>query len=172
MSHYWFVSFDFIPTNLFQLAYKGLLKCGNDYVRHQKLEITLPKNLDTIGPAVDRPWIEQALNPNQPVVFIDTDAKGWLESDGIRKGAGGPINEFEASIVQKLVHSLSVCGLENSSVGVITPFRSQVCFVPWLFCELLLLIFGHSHCCMAILFPPSSACWTKTSPFKSPKAMD
>ena len=83
-----------------------------------------------IGPAVDRPWIEQALNPNQPVVFIDTDAKGWLESDGIRKGAGGPINDSEVSIVQKLVHSLSVCGLENSSIGVITPFRSQVCFVP------------------------------------------
>ena len=123
-------SFDRLSTNLFQLAYKGLLKCGNDYVRHQKLEITLPKNLDMIGPAVDRPWIEQALNPDQPVVFIDTDAKGWLESDGIQKGAGGPINDFEASIVQKLVHSLSVCGLENSSVGVITPFRSQVCFVP------------------------------------------
>ena len=46
--------------------------------------------------------------------------------DGIRKGAGGPINNIEASIVQNLVCTLSNCGIEDSSIGVITPFRSQV----------------------------------------------
>lgn len=78
--------------------------------------------------SVDRQWIEQALNPEQPVVFIDTDGRGAesRESDGVRTGAGGPINDFEASVVQKLVLSLSICGVENSSIGVITPFRSQV----------------------------------------------
>lgn len=109
----------------FFLAYKGLLKCGNDTVRQQKLDIDPSKNLGMIDNA-DRPWIERAMNPEQPVIFLDTDGKGMLESDGTRTGAGGPINEFEASIVEKIVLSLSICGVKNSSIGVITPFRSQV----------------------------------------------
>lgn len=75
----------------------------------------LSKNLST----VDRPWIERALDPDQPVIFLDTDSNGWMETEG-------PINNFEASIVEKLVLSLSLCGVENSSIGIITPFRSQV----------------------------------------------
>jgi len=105
------------------IAYKGLLKCGNDSVRHQKLD--LPKKLDMVNP-IDRPWIERAIDPNHPVVFLDTDGRGWLESDGVRTGAGGLINDAEASIVEKLVLSMSICGVENSSIGVITPFRSQL----------------------------------------------
>jgi len=111
------------------IAYKGLLKCGNDKIRTQKLELLISNNPDLINPA-DQPWITQAINPDQPVIFLDTDANGWLEVDGIRKGAGGPINNIEASIVQKLVHALSSCGIEDSSIGVITPFRSQVSKFP------------------------------------------
>ncbi len=74
----------------------------------------------------DKPWIEHAINPNQPVVFLDTDSKGWLEADGISSGAGGPVNTSEASMVQSLVLSLSGGGINGSSIGVITPFRSQV----------------------------------------------
>ena len=107
------------------IAYKGLLKCGNDKTRSQKLELVISKNLDSINPA-DQPWITQAINPDQPVIFLDTDDGGYLEVDGIRKGAGGPINNIEASIVQNLVCTLSNCGIEDSSIGVITPFRSQV----------------------------------------------
>ncbi|KAL7553269.1 hypothetical protein ACHAWF_016524 [Thalassiosira exigua] len=107
------------------IAYKGLLKCGNDNVRYQKLNIDISKNLHIIDP-IDRPWIARAIDPNHPVVFVDTDGKGWLESDGTKKGAGGPTNHPEASIVEKIVASLSACGLEKSSIGVITPFRSQL----------------------------------------------
>lgn len=98
-----------------KIAYKGLLKCGNDQVRHQRLDLKPsrnPSNSDTL-------WIDRATNPNQPVIFLDTDSNGWLETEG-------PINNFEASIVEKLVLSLSDRGLETHSIGVITPFRSQV----------------------------------------------
>ena len=60
------------------LAYKGLLKCGNDHVRHQKL--TLSKNLEIANP-VDRQWLEKTIDPEQSVMFLDTDRKGWLESE-------------------------------------------------------------------------------------------
>ena len=63
-------------------------------------------------------------------MFLDTDSKGWLEADGISSGAGGPVNNSEASIIQQLVLSLSCGGINDSSIGVITPFRSQVsCFL-------------------------------------------
>ena len=121
-------TYNFAVVNIFTLAYKGLLTCGNDQIRHQRLSLKLPNNnLNMIGPA-DRPWIKRAIDPNHPVVFLDTDGKGWLESDGTRNGAGGPINDCEASIVEKLVLSLSMCGVESSSIGVITPFRSQVSY--------------------------------------------
>ncbi|KAL9189329.1 hypothetical protein ACHAXT_011819, partial [Thalassiosira profunda] len=106
------------------IAYKGLLKCGNDEVRHQKLEID-SKNFGRIGND-DRPWIERAINPDQPVVFLDTDGRGMSEADGNRTGAGGPTNDAEVSLVEKLAVSLSICGVKSSSVGVITPFRSQL----------------------------------------------
>ena len=106
------------------IAYKGLLKCGNDDVRHQKLEID-SKHFGRIGND-DRPWIERAINPDQPVVFLDTDGRGMLEADGNRTGAGGPTNDAEVSVIEKLAASLSICGVKGSSVGVITPFRSQL----------------------------------------------
>ena len=119
-------------------AYNGLLKCGNECIRHQKLELNTPTYSDLINP-IDRHWIGHAINPDEPVIFLDTDGKGWLESDGVSKGAGGPINEVEASIVQSIVLSLSSHGLENSSIGVITPFRSQVS----LSCGFFLIISHH-----------------------------
>lgn len=121
-------------------AYKGQLKCGNDNVRHQKLDLTVPKNLNLTNPT-DRQWIERAIDPGQPVIFLDTDRKGWLESSQDGKGAGGPINEKEASIVQNIVLSLTSCGINNSSIGVITPFRSQVsCHANYFFDALVLNI--------------------------------
>ena len=107
------------------IAYKGLLKCGNDFIRHQKLDQSLSNKFSMIDP-IYKPWMECAINPNQPVVFLDTDDNGYLEDNGVRVGAGGPINEFEASIVQGIILSLLICGLDNASIGVITPFRSQL----------------------------------------------
>ena len=107
------------------IAYKGLLKCGNDFVRHQKLDQSLSNKFSMIDP-IYKPWMECAINPNQPVVFLDTDDNGYLEDNGVRVGAGGPINEFEASVVQGVILSLLICGLDNASIGVITPFRSQL----------------------------------------------
>ena len=110
-----------------RLAYKGLLKCGNDHIRHQKLDRFPSTKITKINPII-KSWIERAINPDEPVVFLDTDGNGFLETNAIGVRAGGPINDFEASIVENIVLSLSVCGLDNSTIGVITPFRSQVSY--------------------------------------------
>eukprot|EP00985_Skeletonema_marinoi_P002554 scaffold1057_cov203-Skeletonema_marinoi.AAC.2 len=95
------------------VAYKGLLKCANDEVKNQKLHLPVPPKLET---NVDMKWIERVVNPNSPVVFLDCASK---ESQG-------PVNTAEISIVKQCVKELSDCGLAMSSIGVITPFRSQL----------------------------------------------
>lgn len=107
-------------------AYDGLLKCGNDAVRHQRLEIRPTRALDIFA-TNDRQWIDYAIDPERPVIFLDTDGKGMLESNGARSRAGGPTNDAEVNIVAKLAISLELSGVKNSDIGLITPFRSQVC---------------------------------------------
>ena len=95
------------------VAYKGLLKCGNDTVKNQRLHLPVEPKTET-NP--ERQWIERVINPNNPVVFLDCAAKE----------SSGPVNLQEVSIVEQCVQSLSNCGVPMSSIGVITPFRSQV----------------------------------------------
>ena len=72
---------------------------------------------------IDMRWINHAIAPSNPVVFLDTD--------GLGKGleTAGPANHVESTITSKLVIALSAAGLKSSSIGVITPFRSQVSVV-------------------------------------------
>lgn len=95
------------------VAYKGLLKCANDGVKNQKLRLPVTPKLEK-NP--DKRWIDNVVNPNNPVVFLDCAAK---ESQG-------PVNTAEISIVELCVKALTDCGLAISSIGVITPFRSQL----------------------------------------------
>ena len=102
-------------------AYKGLLKCGNEKVRSGILQLKqYPLRQCSLVNTVDKPWIEHCIAPTSPVVFIDTD--------GLSKGLedGGPINIVESVITERLVNAFSAAGLDTSSIGIITPFRSQV----------------------------------------------
>ncbi|EJK77518.1 hypothetical protein THAOC_00647, partial [Thalassiosira oceanica] len=119
-----------------EVAYDGLLKCGNDQVRRQRLK--LKHDSSPRHSSQDGMWLEGAIDPDRPVVFLDTDSmpSSWqgpgyigfkgLELNGAARGAGGPVNDSEAIVVQKLVTRLASHGVELSSIGVITPFRSQL----------------------------------------------
>ncbi|EJK68624.1 hypothetical protein THAOC_10178, partial [Thalassiosira oceanica] len=118
-----------------EIAYNGLLKCGNDQVRRQRLKL---KHDSPRHSSQDGMWLEGAIDPDRPVVFLDTDSmpSSWqgpgyigfkgLELNGAARGAGGPVNDSEAIVVRKLVTRLASHGVELSSIGVITPFRSQL----------------------------------------------
>ena len=72
------------------VAYKGLLKCANNTVKNQKLNLSvLPK----FKLNVEMEWIETVVNPSNPVVFLDCTAK---ESKG-------PVDTAEISIVERCI---------------------------------------------------------------------
>jgi superfamily I DNA and/or RNA helicase len=102
-------------------AYNGLLKCGNDKVKRSILQLKhFPLTQSHLIDNSDRCWLDHSISPSKPVVFIDTDGLG----NGLE--AIGPVNRVESVITAKLALALSAAGLDESSIGIITPFRSQV----------------------------------------------
>jgi DNA replication ATP-dependent helicase Dna2 len=116
-----------------EVAYGGALKCADESVAHRKLDLPgYPENVSVVDP---QPWLVQVVNPDFPVIFIDTDAQRSRAMDGTlvslerttgRNGGGSIVNDTEVRIVQTVVSSLLSCGMEASNIGLICPFRAQV----------------------------------------------
>jgi DNA replication ATP-dependent helicase Dna2 len=121
--------------------YSGKMKCGDDSVKHQRLDLPgFPSNLVPSVPSPDlMPWLCSAINPQSPVVFVDTDQirkthQVYQKHDdfdplegklGGRNG-GSTVNTTESSLVLSIIDGLVKCGLKVSDVGVISPFRAQI----------------------------------------------
>ncbi len=114
-----------------RFVYDGKMRCGNDKVARTTLH--LPDFLDGNHLCLSfSAWRKSAVDPSLPVVFLNTDTvcldkHADLESSS-GKARGGPIiNETEVQVVRQVVDDLISCGLPPSSIGVISPFRAQVC---------------------------------------------
>jgi DNA replication ATP-dependent helicase Dna2 len=116
------------------LVYKGGLKCANDDVKSKKLRLnSFPRSLKTIIKPNNKGlgWLLPVLNPNKPVVFVNTDNIGqdleFCGKGGNRSSSRGLVNDTELELSRFVVNGLLVCGLPPSSVGIISPYRAQVC---------------------------------------------
>ncbi|MGK3734044.1 MAG: DNA replication ATP-dependent helicase Dna2 [Bacillariaceae sp.] len=133
-----------------EATYGGLLKCGNDNVKLQLLQLpaypTLlptPVNFNQNQPCFS--WLRSVIDPQRPVIFVDTDniRTGLLlppysnpssdstaqdsKFEALEGRAGGSIvNRTEATLVRYIVKALHLCGHELSDIGVISPFRAQI----------------------------------------------
>jgi DNA replication ATP-dependent helicase Dna2 len=133
-----------------EAVYGGRLKCGNDEVSTRKLE--LPGFPSRLPPAASRsvyPWLKRVIDPEQTVVFVDTDnikkkprsasertsvnlsnaADEDIEALEEKMGGrvrGSVTNPTEAMLVRFVLKGLISSGVPASSVGVISPFRAQV----------------------------------------------
>ncbi|KAJ1537085.1 Tripartite DNA replication factor, partial [Nowakowskiella sp. JEL0078] len=106
------------------LVYNHRLICGSDDVAQQKF--TIPR-LDELHKHIipdrcENCWLSCVLQPQPAVVFLDTDSIPAME---LRVGDVLQ-NEIEAKLIFQLVETMLLCGSEEGSIGVISPYRSQL----------------------------------------------
>lgn len=117
------------------IVYKGMLKCGTEEVRSQKLELPgFPNRL----PSTEGDWLERSIDPSLPVIFLNTDklrsstigtkpnTNHYLERFSGRSKGGSIVNDTEVNVVRAIVNSFLVCGVPPTTIGVICPFRAQL----------------------------------------------
>jgi DNA replication ATP-dependent helicase Dna2 len=125
------------------LVYKNALKCGNDAVANSHLQLP---GLGTAAPTTTFPsWVEACMAPARRVVFLDTDALGvdaqemsrvTTQAVDLTVPPVGPktatsssvqmCNPVEAAVVAAVVLCAVQHGCPPSSIGVISPYRSQL----------------------------------------------
>nr|GMC75970.1 DNA replication ATP-dependent helicase/nuclease DNA2 [Ipomoea batatas] len=95
------------------LIYGNRLRCGSSEVENAKLTYSC----SIAGP----PWIKEVMNPNKPVIFINTDLLLAFETND-RKSLSNPI---EAYIISEVSNKLVNTGISQEDIGIITPYNSQ-----------------------------------------------
>lgn len=106
------------------LIYNGRLKCGNDSVANQSLEIPYRERIEekSVDLKPELRWMDRVLDPNCKVIFLDHDlvpATEVCHGDKIE-------NPTEASLIDSIAKSLVLCGVDEASIGIISFYRAQL----------------------------------------------
>ncbi|KAI8520978.1 Tripartite DNA replication factor [Branchiostoma belcheri] len=106
------------------LMYDGKLCCGSDKVAAARLDLPAWDQLEAamLGLGVASSWIREALRPDAPVRFLDTDKVPALETSE----QGGLSNRTEAQLVRTLTSALVQAGCPQEDIGIIAPYRRQL----------------------------------------------
>jgi DNA replication ATP-dependent helicase Dna2 len=125
------------------LIYENRLHCANEKVAAARIVLpdvcSLPmlRNIadpNLFWPSLPSPendWLLFALNPDNSVVFINTDRlyeRLFHESPipaAVLSG-GNLVNLDEVEIIRQLLFGLDVCGFDLKEIGIISPYRAQV----------------------------------------------
>jgi DNA replication ATP-dependent helicase Dna2 len=131
--------------------YGGQLQCGNDKIRSQLLNLpAFPSSLPTPSTEGSIAWLHSVIDPEQPIVFVDTDSiiekndtgkpnahrEEFMALEG--KAGGSIVNRTEAKLVWHILEAMQLCGHDLSEIGVISPFNAQIrvmednaAVIPW-----------------------------------------
>lgn len=107
------------------LVYNNRLKCGSEKVANQVLHIP---NKELIQGKVNTPmtsdslWMNHIFEDKNKVLFLNHDKLPGLE----RKVGENVSNVTEVELVRQLVEALCSCGVDESQIGVMTLYRSQL----------------------------------------------
>ncbi|KAJ8416071.1 hypothetical protein AAFF_G00380930 [Aldrovandia affinis] len=105
------------------LVYGGKLECGSEQTARAVLRLPTWTALEQdLEPCPSRAWVRAALEPHNPVCFLDTaevPAPETVEKWGVS-------NHREAVLVHYIVHLLLKAGCKASDIGVIAPYRQQL----------------------------------------------
>lgn len=109
------------------LIYENRLKCGSEKVAKQFLKIPYPERLEsTIAPNYkgmpDKHWLDIVFNEKNKVIFLNHDKVPAIE----RKIGEKIENHIEAELITQIVKSLVASGVDQSEIGVMSFYRSQL----------------------------------------------
>lgn len=104
-----------LPNTLF---YDNKLRCGSV----EQENATLALSASTLSAATKEPWVLSALQPEARVAFLAT---GGVPAPEHRTGEAIN-NPTEVAVVVRLVQVAVAAGLPPQSIGIISPYRSQV----------------------------------------------
>ncbi|KAL7120847.1 hypothetical protein ACP275_02G147300 [Erythranthe tilingii] len=99
------------------LIYGDRLRCGSKEIENAKLKYRCSASAPV--------WLMKVLDPNHPVIFINTDALPAYETNDW-KALNNPI---EAYIMAEVTKALVLRGIEAHDIGIITPYNSQANFL-------------------------------------------
>ncbi|KAL2634060.1 hypothetical protein R1flu_005539 [Riccia fluitans] len=100
------------------LIYGDRLRCGSSDVANGCLHLPSP-------PSTVPPWLSQVIQPEQRVLFLDTD-KLLTEESRVRNKI---FNSSEAKLLLRVVQVLHGGGLALERIGVISPYNAQVDYI-------------------------------------------
>ncbi|KAL2083251.1 hypothetical protein ACEWY4_021024 [Coilia grayii] len=109
------------------LMYEGKLECGSERTASAVLQLPTRDSVEQdlelfIGQAAYMDWINAALQPLNPVCFLDTSKVPAMET--VEKG--GVSNQTEATLVHAIVSLLLKAGCKAGDIGIIAPYRQQL----------------------------------------------
>ncbi|XP_067858773.1 DNA replication ATP-dependent helicase/nuclease DNA2 [Heptranchias perlo] len=103
-----------------KLMYEGKLVCGSEQVATATLQ--LPKWGELLTRGMQGSWLKDALEPNKPVCFLNTEKVPAPETDE----ECGLSNLTEAELVYCLATVLIKAGCRPCNIGIIAPYRQQL----------------------------------------------
>lgn len=106
-----------------ELVYGGRLLCGSEAVAKQRLILPNPEGYKAFcDESVDHSWLQHALDKKTSVVFFNHDTIPAYE----RTTGENVVNIAEVALVKQVVEALCACGMDPSTIGVMTLYKSQL----------------------------------------------
>lgn len=111
------------------LVYSGRLKCGSSKVAKQSLAIPHPERINSqISTEYDSIllkndlWLNDVLEPQNKVLFLNHDSV-----PGEERVVGEKVeNPKEVDLIHQIISALTLCGVQESSIGVMSLYRAQL----------------------------------------------
>ena len=119
------------------LVYEQKLYCATPQTASARISIPamakLPRPQGEPTPDDRSDWLFSSLNPNNAVVFLDTDLLDPLEPPDsaweqvtTSPPSSSLENKLEVNLVELLMKGFHTCGFDTKKIGVISPYRAQV----------------------------------------------
>ncbi|XP_011497462.1 PREDICTED: DNA replication ATP-dependent helicase/nuclease DNA2 [Ceratosolen solmsi marchali] len=106
-----------------KLTYNNQLRIGNEIIGNATLPVTNKAEFKSC-----ERWVRKALSLElgNSTIFLNTSATYNLAIDLKHTEYKGICNYWEAAIIIRLINVLKNLGIDNKTIGIITPYRAQV----------------------------------------------